>query len=105
LVLASLLGVLAVALAVARSVVVPIRRLHAAALDTARRRLTGPLVVTAGSAGARAAEWFTRRAPDAPRTPPDHAEPTETRGDRIDRYPNPRNSERWGLTVARCRLW
>ncbi|MEU4247114.1 ATP-binding protein [Amycolatopsis sp. NPDC026612] len=39
LVLASLLGALAVALAVARSVVAPIRRLHAAALDTARRRL------------------------------------------------------------------
>ncbi|MEQ0565322.1 ATP-binding protein [Amycolatopsis sp. NEAU-NG30] len=39
LVLASLLGALAIALAVARSVVVPIRRLHAAALDTARRRL------------------------------------------------------------------
>lgn len=39
LVLASLLGALAVALAVARSVVSPIRRLHAAALDTARRRL------------------------------------------------------------------
>ncbi|MCR6485624.1 HAMP domain-containing protein [Amycolatopsis sp. OK19-0408] len=39
LVLASLLGALAIALAVARSVVAPIRRLHAAALDTARRRL------------------------------------------------------------------
>ncbi|RSM43647.1 HAMP domain-containing protein [Amycolatopsis balhimycina DSM 5908] len=39
LVLASLLGALAIALAVARSVVAPIRRLHTAALDTARRRL------------------------------------------------------------------
>ncbi|MEU0532523.1 ATP-binding protein [Amycolatopsis tolypomycina] len=39
LVLAALLGALAIALAVARSVVAPIRRLHAAALDTARRRL------------------------------------------------------------------
>jgi signal transduction histidine kinase len=39
LVLASLLGALAIALAVARSVVAPIRRLHAAALDAARRRL------------------------------------------------------------------
>ncbi|SEF37991.1 Signal transduction histidine kinase [Amycolatopsis pretoriensis] len=39
LVIASLLGALAIALAVARSVVAPIRRLHAAALDTARRRL------------------------------------------------------------------
>ncbi|MEV6877171.1 ATP-binding protein [Amycolatopsis sp. NPDC051128] len=39
LVLASLLGALAIALAVARSVVAPIRRLHSAALDTARRRL------------------------------------------------------------------
>ncbi|WP_410673855.1 ATP-binding protein [Amycolatopsis sp. cmx-4-68] len=39
LVLASLLGALAIALAVARSVVAPIRRLHAAAIETARRRL------------------------------------------------------------------
>ncbi|MGK3204488.1 ATP-binding protein [Amycolatopsis sp. MEPSY49] len=39
LVLAALLGALAIALAVARSVVAPIRRLHAAAVDTARRRL------------------------------------------------------------------
>ncbi|WP_370967388.1 ATP-binding protein [Amycolatopsis sp. cg9] len=43
LVLASLLGALAIALAVARSVVAPIRRLHAAALDTARRRLPGTI--------------------------------------------------------------
>lgn len=43
LVLAALLGALAVALAVARSVVAPIRRLHAAALDTARRRLPGTI--------------------------------------------------------------
>ena len=43
LVLASLLGALAIALAVARSVVVPIRRLHAAAVDTARRRLPGTI--------------------------------------------------------------
>ncbi|MFB9689084.1 HAMP domain-containing sensor histidine kinase [Amycolatopsis plumensis] len=43
LVLASLLGALAIALAVARSVVAPIRRLHAAALDTAQRRLPGTI--------------------------------------------------------------
>nr|WP_225440119.1 ATP-binding protein [Amycolatopsis eburnea] len=43
LVLAALLGALAIALAVARSVVAPIRRLHAAALDTARRRLPGTI--------------------------------------------------------------
>ncbi|KDN23493.1 histidine kinase [Amycolatopsis rifamycinica] len=43
LVIASLLGALAIALAVARSVVAPIRRLHAAALDTARRRLPGTI--------------------------------------------------------------
>ncbi|MEU0797233.1 ATP-binding protein [Amycolatopsis sp. NPDC005961] len=43
LVIASLLGALAIALAVARSVVVPIRRLHAAAVDTARRRLPGTI--------------------------------------------------------------
>ncbi|MFD8492777.1 ATP-binding protein [Amycolatopsis sp. NPDC059657] len=39
LIIASLLGALAVALAVARSLVAPIRRLHAAAIDAARRRL------------------------------------------------------------------
>lgn len=39
LILASLLGALAIALAVARSLVAPIRRLHAAAIDAARRRL------------------------------------------------------------------
>ncbi|SFW70333.1 HAMP domain-containing sensor histidine kinase [Amycolatopsis australiensis] len=43
LVLAALLGALAIALAVARSVVSPIRRLHAAALDTARNRLPGTI--------------------------------------------------------------
>ncbi|WP_318306330.1 ATP-binding protein [Amycolatopsis solani] len=43
LVLASLLGALAIALVVARSVVAPIRLLHAAALDTARRRLPGTI--------------------------------------------------------------
>ncbi len=43
LVLAALLCALAIALAVARSVVAPIRRLHAAALDTARRRLPGTI--------------------------------------------------------------
>ncbi|MET8998517.1 ATP-binding protein [Amycolatopsis sp. NPDC004169] len=43
LVIASLLGALAIALAVARSVVAPIRRLHAAALDTAQRRLPGTI--------------------------------------------------------------
>ncbi len=39
LILASLLGALAIALAVARSLVSPIRRLHAAAIDAARRKL------------------------------------------------------------------
>lgn len=39
LILGSLLGALAVALAVARSLATPIRRLHAAAIDTARRSL------------------------------------------------------------------